>query len=88
MNLTNLAAIMGIGGGELLMILFVLGLLTVPGAILLWALVRLTAQGRNAGPVEPTGPVRPQRKCPDCAEYILSEARVCKHCGYRLEPKV
>jgi hypothetical protein len=22
-------------------------------------------------------------KCPDCAEYISKEAKVCKHCGYR-----
>lgn len=30
------------------------------------------------------------RRCPDCAETILVEARVCKHCGARLytqEPK-
>ncbi len=25
-------------------------------------------------------------KCPDCAEPILKEARVCKHCGLRLLP--
>lgn len=25
----------------------------------------------------------PTKKCPDCAETILAEARVCKHCGYR-----
>lgn len=24
-----------------------------------------------------------RRKCPDCAETVLAEARVCKHCGYR-----
>lgn len=24
-------------------------------------------------------------KCPDCAELILAEAKVCKHCGYRLD---
>jgi hypothetical protein len=23
------------------------------------------------------------KKCPDCAETILADARVCKHCGYR-----
>ena len=25
-------------------------------------------------------------KCPDCAELVLAEARVCKHCGCRLVP--
>lgn len=25
-------------------------------------------------------------KCPDCAELVLAEARVCKHCGCRLAP--
>lgn len=25
-------------------------------------------------------------KCPDCAELILKEARVCKHCGCKLLP--
>lgn len=24
-----------------------------------------------------------EKKCPACAEYIKSEARVCKHCGYQ-----
>jgi rRNA maturation protein Nop10 len=24
-------------------------------------------------------------RCPDCAEMILSDARVCKHCGARLD---
>jgi ribosomal protein L32 len=26
------------------------------------------------------------KKCPDCAETVLAEARVCKHCGYRFAP--
>jgi ribosomal protein L32 len=25
------------------------------------------------------------QRCPDCAETILAAARVCKHCGYRLD---
>lgn len=26
-------------------------------------------------------------KCPDCAELVLREAKVCKHCGCRLVPQ-
>lgn len=25
------------------------------------------------------------KKCPDCAETILADAKVCKHCGYRFD---
>lgn len=25
-------------------------------------------------------------KCPDCAELVLKEAKVCKHCGTKLLP--
>lgn len=28
----------------------------------------------------------PQKRCPDCAEPVAMEARVCKHCGYRFPP--
>ncbi len=28
----------------------------------------------------------PTMRCPECAETILAAARVCKHCGHRLEP--
>ena len=26
--------------------------------------------------------------CPDCAEHVRKEARVCKHCGCRLVPVI
>ena len=26
------------------------------------------------------------KKCPDCAETVLSDAKVCKHCRYRFAP--
>jgi hypothetical protein len=28
------------------------------------------------------------RTCPDCAEDVKLEAKVCKHCGYRFEAKL
>jgi hypothetical protein len=31
--------------------------------------------------IQPTA--EPTKRCPDCAETILEDARVCKHCGYR-----
>jgi hypothetical protein len=27
-----------------------------------------------------------RRPCPDCAEEIAADARVCRYCGYRLQP--
>jgi hypothetical protein len=28
----------------------------------------------------------PTKKCPDCAETVLADAKVCKHCTYRFVP--
>lgn len=28
------------------------------------------------------------KRCHDCAETVLADARVCKHCGYRFAPSV
>ncbi len=25
------------------------------------------------------------KKCPDCAEFVKADAKVCKHCGCKLE---
>lgn len=27
-----------------------------------------------------------KKKCPDCAETVLADAQVCKHCGFRFPP--
>ncbi len=32
-----------------------------------------------------SGALDATKRCPDCAEQVLAEARVCKHCGYRFE---
>lgn len=36
--------------------------------------------------VAAASPVREERECPYCAEWILKKARVCKHCGRDVEP--
>jgi len=41
-----------------------------------------------ANPGVSTGPTPDTHvKCPDCAELVLAEAKVCKHCGCRLVPQ-
>ena len=40
------------------------------------------AQSAAGGPTPDT-----HVKCPDCAELVLREARVCRHCGCRLRPQ-
>ena len=50
--------------------------------ILLALMPRLT--DADKAPVVEAQPDRV--KCPECAELILREAKVCKHCGFRLPP--
>lgn len=56
---------------------FLLGCLIGPFALAVAALPSL-----KTDPGAPTP--RTHVKCPDCAELILIEAKVCKHCGCRL----
>lgn len=60
---------------------FLLSIVLSPivGLILAAALPRIE-QAPN-----PTGDGPGRIKCPDCAELILAEAKVCKHCGFRLD---
>lgn len=48
----------------------------------LWALIWANTGNVEDGPTPDT-----HIKCPDCAELILKDARVCKHCGCRLAPQ-
>jgi len=34
-------------------------------------------------PVSAKAATKATKKCPDCAETVLADARVCKHCGCR-----
>lgn len=60
---------------------FVLGLLF--GVFALIAVLVLPP--RTPGLDRPTP--KTHVECPDCAEYVRNEARVCKHCGCKLIPQ-
>ena len=48
-----------------------------------------TGKGRLPEAADGAASVEAQtKKCPDCAETILADAKVCKHCGYRFAPGV
>lgn len=41
-----------------------------------------TKEDHLPSPTQEFDPEEHEKKCPDCAEYIKLEARVCKHCGH------
>jgi hypothetical protein len=45
-------------------------------------LMMLPSRSKSSGAPE----TQELRKCPDCAELILREAKKCKHCGAVVEP--
>jgi hypothetical protein len=57
----------------------------VAGAGVLLALIGGWTMRQTAAAVPAVEPEATTR-CPECAETILAAARVCKHCGHRLEP--
>lgn len=45
-----------------------------------------SAKQRAPDPLVTASAKSATKKCPDCAETILADAKVCKHCGYRFAP--
>lgn len=60
---------------------FLIGLVLGPFAIV--------AVGLMSSRTRPTDGPSPSThvKCPDCREFILKEAKVCKHCSCKLIPQ-
>lgn len=70
------AAAPGAGAGVLLgLVLVVVGLL-----------MRIAGRPAATANVEAIPSPKTHVRCPDCAELVLREARVCKHCGCKLIP--
>jgi hypothetical protein len=82
---TIVAGLFGLGLPELIVILMVLAVLAGGLVLTIWLVARL-ARGRSSESSTPPSVATvgvTHKKCPDCAELVLMEARVCKHCGHR-----
>lgn len=50
----------------------------------IWAIAWSAGNARD----DPDGPSRETHvRCPDCAELVLRQAKVCKHCNCKLVPQ-
>lgn len=81
-----LAGIIGHSKGRSGLGLFFVSLVLSP-IIGLIAAIAMPALG-DPRPVSGLQPDAERVKCPHCAEQILREAKVCKHCGRDVEPQV
>jgi hypothetical protein len=55
------------------------------GAALIGSLMLLQKTDAAQAVASPAAGQAQTKKCPDCAETILADAKVCKHCGYRFD---
>ena len=81
---------LGLGLPELIVIVVAFAVIAAILGFFAWAIAALI-RGRRAPDAArlPTSALgTTHKKCPDCAELVLSEARVCKHCGYRFSNAV
>lgn len=54
--------------------------------IVVGLLMRIASKPQAADPALAIPSPKTHMRCPDCAEFVLREARVCKHCGRSLAP--
>ena len=71
-----ISAFMGLGTPELIVILIIIAL---PIAVVACVVAVVLARKKK----ERNQPDSAHKKCPDCAEVVLVDANVCRHCGYR-----
>jgi len=81
-SLPQVIAVLGLGAPELIVIAVILAILAAVSAAVVWVFVAIVRRGAASSS---STPGHGQKKCPDCAEFVRMEARVCKHCGYRFD---
>ena len=77
----------GIGFPELIVIMVVLTLLAAVVAVAICAFA-IIIRGRKRENEKAKAGITSEathKKCPDCAELVLIDARVCKHCGCKFK---
>jgi hypothetical protein len=81
-SLPPTVAVLGLGLPELIVIATILAILAAVAVAVVWIVIAVVRRGSGNPPHLPS---QAQKKCPDCAEFVRTEARVCKYCGYRFD---